>query len=77
MPITIEPKTLVQTVIDELPAAREVFLRLGYRCVASKGDDCVVAEKDTLAVAAELHKMDPHVLLTELRALQEKGGNSK
>jgi hypothetical protein len=62
------PDMLVLDALEAHPGAAEVFIRLGYRCVA-QDDWCVVIEKDTLAEAARLHEKPLDELLAALNAL--------
>jgi hybrid cluster-associated redox disulfide protein len=59
---------LVADALDAHPNAGAVLLRLGYRCV-EKDDWCVVAEKDSLERAAEMHGKALDELLNALNAL--------
>jgi hypothetical protein len=69
-PPRFEAGMLVVDALDRHPGAPDVFVRLGYRCVAEGPDDwCVVIEKDTLAKAAEMHGKPLDDLLGALNAL--------
>jgi hypothetical protein len=61
---------LVVDALDRHPGASDIFVRLGYRCVALGPNDwCVVIEKDSLERAAELHGKGLDELLNALNAL--------
>jgi hypothetical protein len=63
----ITPQSKVCDVLEKIEGAKEIFLKLGYKCV-----DCAVNIEDTLAIASLYHKKNLDELLLLLNQLQTK-----
>lgn len=62
--IEITPDTKIYEVLESLEGAKELFLKLGYKCV-----DCAVNIEDSLIAAAKYHNADLSKLLKHIREL--------
>ncbi|MFN7181950.1 MAG: hypothetical protein ACK4NF_04665 [Planctomycetota bacterium] len=63
MEITSNSKVI--EVLDKVEGAKDIFLKLGYKCI-----DCAVNIEDTLLIAAKYHRKDVNELLHLLKEAQ-------
>lgn len=68
----VTPDTLICEILENCEGAKELFLKLGYKCV-----DCAVNAEDSLAVAAKYHKKDLNELLNSINALILRNNQQK
>ncbi len=62
--LEITHSTKVSEVLETYKEAKEVFIKLGYKCV-----DCAVNKEDSLIVAAKYHNKDLDELLNYIKKL--------